>query len=176
MTDEPATVQPKSNRGKLVPVLVVAMLILGEGVIVYFVVNALGSSPPETLAEGTESDVDAEGEAGGSQQGVLFEVELPQCRPSNKMSGKFISFQIRVIVLVSAAQLERAKQLVEAKKARIRDRINFVIRSAELKHLNEPGLETIKRRLKQEFGRVFGDESVVQEVLIAEMLQSGSGV
>jgi flagellar basal body-associated protein FliL len=78
--------------------------------------------------------------------------------------------------LVASADAERAKQIAEANKARINDRVNVVIRSAEPKDLNEPGLETIKRRLKHELARVMGDEQLIQEILIPEFLQSGSGL
>ncbi|MBI4717323.1 MAG: flagellar basal body-associated FliL family protein [Planctomycetes bacterium] len=103
-------------------------------------------------------------------------MELGECRPSNKMTGKNILFQLRVSILVGGSDQERAKKLVEAKQARIRDRINFVIRSAEPTYLNEPGLETIKRRIKHELDRVFDDNEIIREVLIPELLQSGSGL
>ena len=106
----------------------------------------------------------------------LSEVALGEARPSNKMSGKFITFQVKVSILVDTERLEATTALVETKQARLKDRINFVFRSAELNHLNEPGLETIRRRLKFEFDRVFVDDTIVKEVLITEMLQSSSGV
>jgi flagellar basal body-associated protein FliL len=92
------------------------------------------------------------------------------------MTGKLITLKIRVSALVASADAERAKTLVEANKARINDRINFVVRSAEPQDLNEPGLETIKRRIKHELAKVLDDERLLQEVLIPEMLQSGSGL
>ena len=106
----------------------------------------------------------------------MAEVEVAECRPSNKMSGKFITFHLRVSVLVAAADVEQVEKMVKAKRARLLDRINFVVRSADPRHLNEPNLETVKRRLKHEFDRIFGDEELIEAVLIPQMLQSGSGV
>jgi flagellar basal body-associated protein FliL len=85
-------------------------------------------------------------------------------------------FQIRVLALVRSADRERMEKLAEDKKARLEDSVNTVIRSAELNELNEPGLETLKRRLKHELGRVFGDDQLITEVLIPQLLQSGPGV
>ncbi len=107
---------------------------------------------------------------------ALAEVKLAECKTFNKETGKLVLFHIRVSVLVSAADGERAAKLVEARQARIDDRVNTVIRSAEPRHLNEPGLETLKRRLKFELDRMFGDPRLVQEVLIPYLVQTGSGL
>ena len=92
------------------------------------------------------------------------------------MSGKFVTFQIRVLGLVAAEDFERAQELVESRKARLEDGVNIVIRSAEPKQLNEPDLSTLRRRLRQEFGRIFDDPDLIKQVLIPSMLQSGPGV
>lgn len=104
------------------------------------------------------------------------EVKLAECKTFNKETGKLVLFHIRVSVLVASTEADRARKLVEAKQARIEDRVNTVIRSAEPRHLNEPGLETLKRRLKFELDRIFEDPRLVQEVLIPYLVQSGSGL
>lgn len=168
---EAAAPEKASGRsGKLFPVLIVALLMGVEGVGVYMLSKALNSTPSEV--EGGEVD--------GTDAGVaaedLAEIEIASCRPSNKMTGKLITFQIRVSILVPASELDRAKELVKSKQARIEDRVNFVIRSAEPKQLNEPELETIERRIRQELEQVFGEPGLIQEVIIPELLQSGPGV
>jgi hypothetical protein len=175
MADEDAQAEPKpAKRGrKGMQLLVVVLLMVGEGVAVYLLADSFSEVPAAAVAAG--------GEAGGPETGVpdlkeLAEVELAECRPSNKMSGKFITFHIRVTGLVAAADAERAEKLAEGKQARILDRVNFVVRSADPKHLNEPALETVKRRLKQEFDQIFEDDELIKGVLIPQMLQSGSGV
>ena len=99
-----------------------------------------------------------------------------ESRPSNKVSGKLITFRIVVSGLVAADDEEDVKVLVESSRYRLLDRLNFVIRSAELRHLNEPDPVTIKRRLKKEFDVIFGDETLLKEVLITEWQQSGLGI
>ena len=176
MADNPAPVASPESRGKALPVVIVALLMIGEGVGIYLLAKAMNSGPASAVALERENTATSRSGEPVTDQAEPVEIELADCRPNNKMSGKLISFQIRISILVPAAEQERAEQLVEAKRGRLRDRTNFVIRSAELKHLNEPGLETIKRRLKHEYDRVFNDDELVREVLIPEWLQSNTGV
>jgi flagellar basal body-associated protein FliL len=107
---------------------------------------------------------------------AFAEVKLAECKTFNKETGKLVLFHIRVSVLVKMMDAERVRKTVEARQARIDDRVNTIIRSAEPRHLNEPGLETLKRRLKFELDRIFGDPRLVHEVLIPYLVQSGSGL
>ena len=66
--------------------------------------------------------------------------------------------------------------MARARRARLEDAVNVVIRSADPNHLDEPELGTIKRRLKYEIDRIFGDETVIQEIVIPLLLQSRPGV
>ncbi|MFQ5461730.1 MAG: hypothetical protein ACE5E5_03790 [Phycisphaerae bacterium] len=162
---------PKS--GKMMQLAIIVSLMAAEGVGVFFVAQAMGPDPDQ--AAGAEmGEGDGSGDIDGKPEYV--EIELAQCRTSNKMSGKIINFQMRVTGLVLSEREEEAKELVKSNNSRIFDRLNFVIRSAEMRHLNEPELKTIKRRLKMEFDRIFGDPGLIQEIVIPELLQSGSGV
>ncbi len=167
----PQEPQAKGGSKRKMQLIIVAILMIGEGVGIYFVANALSPVPPASVAGAGGAD-DAE----SATQPDYAEIELAECRPSNKVSGKFISFHLRVSALVDADKEEESKKLVSAKRARIRDRVNFVIRSVEPKHLNEPGLETIKRRIKFELSRLFDNPELIRDVLIPEMLQSNAGV
>ncbi len=175
MIDEqgPATIghAPKEKR-RWMPMVVVALMMLGEGVVIFILVKAVQTEPAAALAGENAGLPDT----GRDVRKKLVEVVLAECRPSNRMSGKFVNFQIRVLGLVAAEDLERAEDLVESKKARLEDGVNIVIRSAEPKQLNEPDLSTVRRRLKHEFGRIFDDPELVKQVLIPSMLQSGPGV
>ncbi len=172
------------NKGKRLPIVLVAALMAAEGVGVFFVAKMLSGSPAAAhgdepaLTSGDHGDqhgAGSPGEGGGivDQYG---EVQIADCKPSNVMAGKLIVCHIRVSALVAAADLERTRALVLAKQARLEDCVNTVIRSAEPKHLGEPGLETIKRRLKHDLDVIFGDEKLVQKVLVPQLLQSGRGL
>ncbi len=167
----PVAAAPPAKSGRKAQIIVIALLMVGEGAAVYFVANALSPAPVASLG------MEADGMSGeGVDQNAFAEVELAECRPNNRMTGKMITFQIRISALVPIARLEEATNLIEAKKSRIRDRVNFVVRSAEPKHLNEPGLETVKRRLKAEFDGLFEDPELFRDILIPEFIQSNSGV
>ena len=156
-------------RGRRLSLLVVLALMIGEGVAVYFVANAL--SPAPAPAPATEGGGD-----GSAAINDLAEIELADCRPSNKMAGRFITYHIRVLGLVRAAKLTEIESMARTRRARLEDAVNVVIRSADPKHLDEPELGTIKRRLKYEIDRILGDETLIQEIVIPQLLQSRPGV
>jgi flagellar basal body-associated protein FliL len=149
---------------------------LGEGVVVFFVAKAFSHEPSAALAAAEDSNAPPSAETADQAPTALAEIGLADCRTFNKESGRLIAFHIRVSVLVAAKDADHVKNLIAAKQARIDDRVNTVIRSAEPKQLNEPGLETIKRRLKHECSRIFENETLVHEILIPHLVQSGPGV
>ena len=177
MADEKADAKPKAeaaNKKSKLPILIIAVLMGVEGVGVFFVAKMFVLADPASV-EAVETG-DEYGDERTEDAQPTAEVEITDCRPSNKVTGKLITFRLRVSALVAASEAEHAVELVRANSARLTDRVNYVIRSAEPQHLNEPGLETIKRRLKKEFDRILGDEQLIKEVLIPELLQSGPGV
>ncbi|MFQ5413618.1 MAG: flagellar basal body-associated FliL family protein [Phycisphaerae bacterium] len=159
------------GQGRLVTLLVVGALMAVEGVAV-FAVSRMFAPAPVTAEASTGSASDADDGAPGDQA----EIVLSKCRPTNKTTGKLITFSISVSGLVARDRLEEITQMVADKQSRLDDRVNYVVRSAEVQQLNEPELQTIKRRLKQEFAKVFGDDAVIDEVLITELLQSSGGL
>lgn len=161
-----------SGKGRTTQLVIVAILMAGEGVGIFLVTKAMQPKPISVLAEPDGG----EGGSTGSGAAALAEVELAQCRPTNNLLGRIVTYQLRVSVLVASADEERVKELADTKRGRIRDRVNFVIRSADPKHLDEPGLETIKRRLLDELERIFDNEGLIRDVLIPELLQSRPGV
>jgi flagellar basal body-associated protein FliL len=158
--------------------IVVVVLMVLEGVAIFAGTKLLFNPAPATVDAGETQGEHGEAAHGGQAPSTqeFAEVELTECRPVNRVSGKLITFRMRVSLLVRSSNSERVKTLVEGNKARINDRVNFVIRSAEPSHLNEPALETIKRRLKSELDRILGDETLIHDVLIPEMLPSGPGL
>jgi len=181
---ETAETQPKSPSRKK-PLLIVAVLMVLEGVAVFFGTKMLAGSGPATAdaahtapsgSHGGGGEHGGEGAKSAPIESEFGEIAVSECRPTNRESGRMVTFRMRVSVLVKAPELERTKGLIEINKARIDDRINFVIRSADPEFLNEPTLATIKRRLKAEFDRLLGDEHLIEEVLIPEMLASAPGL
>lgn len=158
--------------------LFLAILMLAEGVGVFFVGKMFSAAPlpaeagehPATAAEaGTPTEMSP-----GTND--IGEVTLSDSKTFNKETGKMVFIHLRVAVLVPAPEVERVKKLVESMQGRIDDRINTVIRGADPKHFNEPSLETIKRRIKYEADRVFEDENLIRDVLIPYLVQSSPGL
>lgn len=171
--------QPPPVRSRKMPTLILAGILIGEGLCVFFITKAFSSTPATVYADeprlgGTAGNLKAADTKSPHAQWV--EIDIGECRPSNRSTGKLISFQIRVAVLVTATNMEQVKAIVDVRQGRIRDRINFVFRSAEPNHLNEPGMETLKRRIKAELDRILESPELIQEVIIPEMLQTISGV
>jgi flagellar basal body-associated protein FliL len=178
----PATPAPP-KKSKL-PVVIVLGLMAVEGVGIFAITKfLLVPTPAGAHAETAEDEGHAAPEfdehgGHGSPQGKLAtaEVDLAECRPSNTQTGKLVIFKIRISGLIKQEDAERATALIEANKAKITDRVNYVFRSAVPPHVSEPGLDTIKRRLKREVDAILGDEHLIQEILVPEMLQSSSGL
>lgn len=164
---------PVKSKGKRVPIMIVAGVMLLEGVGVFVLAKLIGSAPVTVAAAEVEGEEKAPEDANAD---AYAEVELVECRPSNMMSGRFITFQVRVSCLVDHKDQERAQKMAGAKRARIEDGVNTVFRSAEPKHLAEPELETLKRRLKHEIDQIFGEDQLVKRILIPQLLQSRPGV
>ncbi len=169
--DTEKKVLPAPTGSKKMQLIVIALLMLGEGAVVYFVANAMSPRPIQGFAVEADKGVGED----ANPMDELVEIDIVSCKPSNKMSGKLVLFQMRTSALIARSDLEKVTTLLESKGGRISDRVNFVIRSADPKHLNEPGLETIKRRIKHELDGLLGDERLIKEVLIPELLQSNAG-
>ncbi len=165
--------QKSGGKKRIGPIVVVVLLMLGEGVGVFFLAKMLGDPPPSAFGA---MDAGSAGDDASGEGRALAELEIAECRPSNLTSGKLISIDIHVIALVVAADLEDIEKLVRQKRARLEDGINTVIRSAELKDINEPTLATIRRQLKSRFDRIFDDPDLIKDVLIPRLNQSGRGV
>lgn len=166
MADESGAVAegaPSSGKAKLVQMIVILVLMVGEGLAVYFVANAM-SVPDPTIAVEPEAD-DPEPE--------LAEIELAECRPTHRKSGKQIVLLVKVIAVVLEENKEEAESLADRQQSRILDRVQFVVRSAEIQHIEEPGLQTIKRRLKAEMDKIFGDPEMLREILLPQFQASG---
>ncbi|MFQ5494236.1 MAG: hypothetical protein ACE5EX_02550 [Phycisphaerae bacterium] len=172
--DKARAAEPKSDaRARLVPAVIVIMMMGLEGVGVFFLAKAINPDPVPTLAGEPVGEGNG---ASASEQDEFGEVELAECRPSNSVSGKFITFHLRVAALVASSDVERVKKMIRSRKARIEDSVSTVIRSAEPAHLSEPGRETLKRRLKLAVDQILGDDQIIKAILIPQMLQSGGGV
>ncbi len=172
--DIDANVAESSRKKKLFPILVVAGLMLAEGVGIYLAMKTLGTDPQAVEANaGDEKGVGPDG-----QPADAMDVELAICKLDafNKKTGKLLMIHIEVVVIVSPEERKRIEKLIELRQKTISDRITTIIRNADPKYLNEPQLETIRRQIKFELDKIVGAEDLVKEVLIPNLLQSASNL
>jgi flagellar basal body-associated protein FliL len=171
-TDAPAAASPEKKPGKMVTMLIVAGLMIAEGVGVFFLAGVV--SPPPPQAQAGEAGLEDEGlGADGLPLGDgMVEIHLADCTVTNRNGVKTYTVTISVAVLARAKDEELLTAMAERMKARIDDRVNFVVRSTDQKLLGQPGLETIKRHLQSEFEKIFGEDELIVEVLVPELIQS----
>ncbi len=166
-----ANVGPPSRRAKLIPYAIVVGLMLVEGVGIFVAMKTLGSDPEpvEAQAPGEGIVIDGQNEASLPTEYVICELDA-----FNKQTGKLLLYRVEVAATVARDQEARFKKLLELRKSTIQDRVTTVIRSADPKYLQEPGLETIRRQIKHELDKVLGDDKIIVELLIPKLLQSSS--
>ena len=168
---EPAAA-PKSK--KLITGLILLAIMVAEGGLIFAAMRMFGASPATTAAGEVDGDA-AEASSlddEGTPVGELAEVLLADTDAFNNRSGRLYMYHIQVTGLVKVANRDRLEQLAAERGATIRDRINTVIRGADPKHLNEPGLETLRRQIQFELNKIIGDDSLILELLIPQLLQS----
>jgi hypothetical protein len=166
-----AEVAGTDRKRKLWAYLIVAGLMLGEGAAIFVGIKLIGGTSPAAGAASTETGAGAGGSLAHAEPDL---VEVPVCEVDsfNKMTGKLYVYHIQVVAVVRRTAAPGFKEMVDARQATIRDRVNTVVRRAEPKFLNEPGLETIRRQIKFELDKVFGDQDLIQELLLPALLQS----
>ena len=68
--------------------------------------------------------------------------------------------------VVEQSQTEKVQILLDNREATIHDRLAKLVRSADPRQLEEPGLETLRRQIKHEMEQIVGQEGFFKEVLI----------
>jgi flagellar basal body-associated protein FliL len=159
--------KPSGLKRRLVVLAAILGVMLLEGVGVFVIMRMTGEpaaghagevavDPAELLAK-----MDAE-------------VSLGTCDAVNKKSGQSLVIHIVVSARVAADKLNHVTRLIERRESTIKDRIQMILRSADPQHLNEPNLDTLKRQLKFAMEDILGDEELILEVLIPQILQTRS--
>lgn len=155
--------------GKMKSMLMVGGLMLVEGVLIFMGVNYFAGEPKAT--EAAEADEDALAAEADVLSGMV-EVSITELDAYNSRSGRQYVYHMRIEARARAESKDKLTELIEQRKATIEDRINMLVRSADPKEMEEPGLEILRRRIKMELNQALGDDSLVLEVLIPKLLQT----
>lgn len=156
----PAATDPKKKK-KLGTAVIVAVVMVVEGVALFGAMKFLGGKP---------GHADAAEHAEPASKPVIEDEEIPvvQLRALNVKSGRPVLYSLKVFVRVPADKAEAIKKTLEKKRATVEDSVARIVRSADPSHLSEDGLETLRRQIQFELGRLTNDESGVSEILIPE--------
>ena len=155
---------PFSDRYRnLLTAAVVGGLMLVEGAGILIAVKYLGGGPQQTEA--------GEGIDGDGDQGLLgdeTELRVTDMVSFNSTDGRVFVYQISVYASVETEHSEKIETLLELRKNTIDDRLSKVIRAADPKYLDEPGLETMQRQFKHELDQILGDDTLIKAILFPE--------
>lgn len=157
--------------GKLKPILIVAGLMLVEGVAIFATMKVVSPAPQVVHAE----EMDA---VENDPFKIKDDVELVVCEVStfNRKEGRVYVYNAEISVLVATEDQERIAEFIKARELSIKDRVQVVIRSADPADFNDPGLQSIKRQVLHELNNLLGGKELIKEVLIAKLLQSRSSL
>jgi flagellar basal body-associated protein FliL len=147
----------KNKKNLLMAAILFGVMTL-EGGGIFVAMKLFGSDPaPVVGAQVSETQ-----QAAATEREVL----LARLRPSNMRTGKLFLWDMEVYGVVEQSRMEKVKNLLENREATIHDRLARLVRSADPRQLEEPGLETLRRQIKHEMEQIFGQEGLFKEVLI----------
>jgi flagellar basal body-associated protein FliL len=160
---------PGKKSGKFMTLGIVGGIMLVEGISIFMVMKFFGAEPDPT--QGMEHGIAPTTRPWEESQ----EIQVAQVRVPNSSGSRTFLYNVRVVIRVHHKDYDKIKEFMESRKNTIEDAIGRVIRSADERHLAEPGLETVKRQIRYELGSLLGDESLIEQVLIPECMPLPTG-
>lgn len=150
---------PAKTGGRKI-MLIIGGIMLLEGAGIFGAMKLVGAGPGSSHADELTLATQP------SKRSI--EIEVVRVRTPNDKEGKLILWSLEVVIRVPADQQQSVADVIKANSGTIKDRIARLIRAASPEHLREPGLETLRRQMRFELGRVLEDESKILEVLIPD--------
>lgn len=145
------------HKGLLMGGILLAVMLL-EGGGIFVVMKLFGSEPGPAI--GAEL-MDSQGQTPTDQELLVVQLKAPNMR-----TGKLYLYDIEVQAVVEQRNRSQLEAVLENRKGTIEDRLVKIVRAADPQHLQEPGLETLRRQVKYELEQIAGQEGLVKEVLI----------
>ena len=147
----------------LLTAAVVGGLMLVEGAGILIAVKYLSGGP-----ELSHAGVGIDGDYGQGLLGDETELQVTEMVSFNSTDGRVFVYQISVYASVETEHSQKIEALLELRKNTIDDRLSKVIRAANPKYLDEPGLETMQRQFKHELDQILGDDTLIKAILFPE--------
>ncbi|HVP09727.1 MAG TPA: hypothetical protein VMV94_00910 [Phycisphaerae bacterium] len=140
-----------------------------EGLAIFLCMRFFGSHPDPTLGvEGIQVQASQPWKESA-------ELEVAKLRVQNNNGQRTVLCSVTVVVRVHQSDADKVKEFLENRKNTINDALSRIIRSADEKHLNEPGLETLKRQFRFELSSLINDDAIIEQVLIPECMPLPTG-
>jgi flagellar basal body-associated protein FliL len=147
-----------AKKGGMKVIIVAAAVVLLEVGTVFITLKASGG-PKRVIADPVptepvkkvEKDVEVK---------VFEAASLP-----NKQSGRLALYKFQVVAKVAETKKKEVTALFEEKDFEIRDQMRTIIASSVEEELNEPGLETLRRKVLFQLEQDIGKD-MIKEVLI----------
>lgn len=169
MSDEsPAATPDASRRSPVRTIAVVVVLLALEAVAILGLMNMF-RPPSEAMAV-----PEAEGLA--DQGAEIVEIEVLKDKLANDRSGLVYIYPAEIFVHVRARNADRVKAEIERFRNEIRADVLAIWRTAEPRHLQEPRLDHLTRRINDLLNRRFElDETSEEPVVIKSVIICGTG-
>lgn len=139
----------QSSKGNKKLPIIVAGIMLVEGIAVFGLVKMLGGPAP------AQANLVGEEQAGAE---APVEILLTSDTFQNMQTGRVWEWRVEIHLRVRQKNVEEVKRIQERDQATIKEGIALIFRRAHDRHLREPGLETIQRQLTTYLNEVFGTD------------------
>lgn len=164
--EKPAADGAAAPGKKKLPIATLGMvggLMLAEGIGIFAAMKFFGAEPDPTVGMPQHLEVTTQ------PFGESKEIEIAKVRVQNTNGARPMLYSVTIEVKIPTDKESLiTEDFLKNRKASVTDAISRIIRSADGKHLSEPGLETLKRKIRFELGSLLGDEKVIEDVLIPE--------
>jgi len=149
--DQGANTAAESKGGGLKLVLIVAAIMLVEGVGVFLLVTSLGG--PDSVEASELKKLEDMGEDAPK------EIALIEDQFQNMSTGHVWEWRVQIFLRVKQKNVAYIQRIMKRDSALIREGVALIFRQAQDRHLREPGLETITRQLTTYLNEVFGTDA-----------------
>lgn len=146
--------------------IVVAALMLVEGVGLFFVLGSLGG--PKASSAATDSKHLAHDESEETEEVRLLEKEDE--RFQNLASGQVWVWNVSIYLQVKTKNTERVERVLEGRKAEIKEGLSQIIGRSQIAQLKEPERQTLNRQVAVLLDKIMGQDSegkpLIERILI----------
>ncbi len=152
MADEQQTESAPPKKKSLKTILIVAGLMILEGVAVLGFVMVTGLAPGLTKA------MDLQGEDAADRERPI-EILLIEDKFPNLTTGRVWMYDTQIWLRVRQKNVARVEQIMERRRAEIMEQVGLIFSRAQDRQLKEPGRETITRQLQTYLQEVFEQDA-----------------